>query len=155
MTFILQVRKNPENLTQETCPDRGSNPGPLCDRQACYRLLQSGGLLKSPKIKFIFRNEPVHTHIHTHTLKVKVSPLQTMKDEDARVHIFSATALGRGRVVSTTLYRLYPWESPSTHFTGCSVVDQCEHEGVKKNFNLSDNRDRTRTVQPVARRLAA
>ena len=23
-------------LTQETCPDRGSNPGPLRDRQACY-----------------------------------------------------------------------------------------------------------------------
>ena len=27
-----------KNLTQETCPDRGSNPGPLRDRQACCRL---------------------------------------------------------------------------------------------------------------------
>ena len=27
-----------KNLTQETCPDQGSNPGPLRDRQACYRL---------------------------------------------------------------------------------------------------------------------
>ena len=25
-----------KNLTQETCPDRGSNPGPLRDRRACY-----------------------------------------------------------------------------------------------------------------------
>ena len=33
-------RKNP---TKETCPDRGSNPGPLHDRHACYRLLNSGG----------------------------------------------------------------------------------------------------------------
>ena len=24
-----------KNLTQETCPDRGSNPGPLRDRRAC------------------------------------------------------------------------------------------------------------------------
>ena len=28
-----------KNLTQETCPDRGSNPGPLRNRSACYRLL--------------------------------------------------------------------------------------------------------------------
>ena len=27
-----------KNFTQETCPDRGSNPGPLRDRRACYRL---------------------------------------------------------------------------------------------------------------------
>ena len=32
-----------KNLTEETCPDRGSNPGPLCDRRACYRLSHSGG----------------------------------------------------------------------------------------------------------------
>ena len=33
-----------KNLTQETCPDRGSNPGPLRNRRACYRLSHSGGL---------------------------------------------------------------------------------------------------------------
>ena len=32
-----------KKLTQETCPDRGSNPGPLHDRRACYRLAHSGG----------------------------------------------------------------------------------------------------------------
>ena len=31
-----------KNLTQETCPDWGSNPGPLHDRCACYRLAHSG-----------------------------------------------------------------------------------------------------------------
>ena len=31
-----------KDLTQETCPDRGSNPGSLCDRCACYRLFHSG-----------------------------------------------------------------------------------------------------------------
>ena len=31
-----------KNLTQETCPDRGSNPGPLRDKPACYHLLHSG-----------------------------------------------------------------------------------------------------------------
>ena len=44
LTFVLQVRKNPKkNLTQETCHDRGSNPGPLRDKRACYHLLHSGG----------------------------------------------------------------------------------------------------------------
>ena len=32
-----------KNLTQETCPDRGSNPGPLRDKRACYHLFHSGG----------------------------------------------------------------------------------------------------------------
>ena len=32
-----------KNLTQETCPDRASNPGPLRDRHACYCLAHSGG----------------------------------------------------------------------------------------------------------------
>ena len=32
-----------KNLTQETCPDRESNPGPLRDRSAWYRLAHSGG----------------------------------------------------------------------------------------------------------------
>ena len=36
-----------KNLTQEACPDRGSNPGPLRDRRAFYRLAHSGGLEKS------------------------------------------------------------------------------------------------------------
>ena len=33
-----------KNLTQETCPNRGSNPDPLRDKRACYHLLYSGGL---------------------------------------------------------------------------------------------------------------
>ena len=43
--ICLTGEENPQkNLTQETCPDRGSNPGPLRDKRACYRLLHSGGL---------------------------------------------------------------------------------------------------------------
>ena len=41
LTDEEKPRKNP---TQETCPDRGSNPGPLRDRRACYHLSHSGGL---------------------------------------------------------------------------------------------------------------
>ena len=33
--------KTPKNLTQETCPDRGSNPGPLRDRRAWCPLAHS------------------------------------------------------------------------------------------------------------------
>ena len=37
--ICLAGEENPEkNFTQETCPDRGSNPGPLRDRRACYHL---------------------------------------------------------------------------------------------------------------------
>ena len=42
-------------------------------------------------------------------------------DVDARVHIFAAKALGRGRVASPTLGSLYPGESPGPHFRGGSV----------------------------------
>ena len=44
--------KTPKNLTQEPCPDRGSNPGPLRDKRACYHLLHSGGLLVLIKLEF-------------------------------------------------------------------------------------------------------
>ena len=40
-----------KNLTQETCPDRGSNPGPLRDKRAFYHLLHSGGPLWHPYTK--------------------------------------------------------------------------------------------------------
>ena len=30
-----EEKKPEKNLTQETCPDRGSNPGPLRGRRAC------------------------------------------------------------------------------------------------------------------------
>ena len=35
--------KTRKNITQETCPNRGSKPGPLRDKRACYHLLHSGG----------------------------------------------------------------------------------------------------------------
>ena len=40
----LTGEENPrKNLTQETCPDWGSNPDPLRDKSACHHLLHSGG----------------------------------------------------------------------------------------------------------------
>ena len=43
LTGEVKPRKN---LTRETCPDRGSNPGPQLDKRACYHLLHSGGPYK-------------------------------------------------------------------------------------------------------------
>ena len=40
---ITGQEKPRKNLTQETCPDRGSNTGPLRDRRTCYHLVHSGG----------------------------------------------------------------------------------------------------------------
>ena len=36
--------KPPKKITQEICPERESNPGPLRGKRACYRLPHSGGL---------------------------------------------------------------------------------------------------------------
>ena len=47
---VTGEEKPRKNLTQETCPDRGSNPGPLHDRRACYCLSHSGG--RNLKIKY-------------------------------------------------------------------------------------------------------
>ena len=50
--ICLTGEKKPrKNLGQETCPDRGSNPGPLRDKRACYHLLHSGGLKMYYRIK--------------------------------------------------------------------------------------------------------
>ena len=46
---LTGVEKPQKNLTQESCPDRESNPGPLHDRRACYRLFQSGGQTKTKR----------------------------------------------------------------------------------------------------------
>ena len=40
---LIGEEKPRKNLTQETFPDRGSNPGPLRDKRACYHLLHSSG----------------------------------------------------------------------------------------------------------------
>ena len=41
--ICLRGKEKPrKNLTQETCPDWRSNPGPLRYRRACYRLFQNG-----------------------------------------------------------------------------------------------------------------
>ena len=72
---------------------------------------------------------------------------------DARVHIFTASALERGRVASPMLGHLYPrGKPPGTHFRRLSgPQDQSGHEGVKKNLHPSD----TRAIQPLVKRLAA
>ena len=71
----------------------------------------------------------------------KASPLQVMKvhgDVNSRVDIYTATALGRGRVANPT----------------SGLEDQSGH-GVKKNLHSSDTQDRTRAAQPLVKRLAA
>ena len=40
---LIGEEKPRKNLTQENCPNRGSNLGPFRVRLACYRLLHSGG----------------------------------------------------------------------------------------------------------------
>ena len=71
-------------------------------------------------------------------VKVKVSPLQAMKAHGGcgckGPHIHS-TALGRGRVASPMLGRLYPEESPRYSFYRrlSGPQGQSGHEGAKKD----------------------
>ena len=57
-------------------------------------------------------------------------------DMDTRVHIYTATALGRGRMASPMLGRLYSRGKPrySLHRMLSVPQDQSGHEGVKKNL---------------------
>ena len=50
--------KPQRNLTQETCPDRGSNLGLLRDRHPCYRLAQSSGERADDKEKKFSETSP-------------------------------------------------------------------------------------------------
>ena len=45
--------KSRKNLTQETCPNRGSSLGPLRDKSSCYHLLHSGGQVYSGPCKVV------------------------------------------------------------------------------------------------------
>ena len=70
-----------------------------------------------------------------------------MGDVDARVHIFTATALGWGRVASPMLDRIYSRYSFYSRLNG--PQDQSGHERTKKkNLYPYDTRDRTRAIQP-------
>ena len=40
---LTDEEKPRKNLTQETCPDRGSNPGLLRDSRTCYHVVHTGG----------------------------------------------------------------------------------------------------------------
>ena len=46
---LMGEEKPQKNLTQETCPDRESNPGPLRERRIRYPLLHNGGLVTYTK----------------------------------------------------------------------------------------------------------
>ena len=48
-----------KNLTQVTCSDRGSNPGPLRDKRACYQLFHSGGQILSR----IYVSQEIHCQV--------------------------------------------------------------------------------------------
>ena len=55
-----------KNLTQETCPDRGSNPGALHDKHAYYHLLHSGGLSELNKWNIDYTTIEIHSLlVHT------------------------------------------------------------------------------------------
>ena len=71
--------------------------------------------------------------------------LRPMGDEDARVHIYTVTALGRGRARPP----FTPEESHGTHFYRRlrGPQDRSGHEEVKKNLHPS--------VHPVAKCFAA
>ena len=77
-------------------------------------------------------------------------------DVDAMVHIFAATALGRGRVTSPSLGRLHPRKAPVLILQeNEGPQNQSGHEEVEKNLLPFEIRDRTRTVQLGSQALAS
>ena len=62
---------------------------------------------------------------------------------DKLKNIYTATALGIGRVAGHTLSRLYPRESPqySIYRRLSEPQDHSGHEGVKRNLHSFDTQD--------------
>ena len=54
-----------------------------------------------------------------------------MGDVDVRVHIYTATVVGRGTVARPTLGRYYPWEKPLQEADW--TPDQSGQEGEEKS----------------------
>ena len=79
-----------------------------------------------------------------------------MRDVDARVHIYTAMALRRGRVASPTRGGLYPQGNflVLIYRRLSGPQGQSGHEGVKKNLHPFDTWDQTRIVQSIAKHLA-
>ena len=86
-----------KNLAQETCPDRGSNTGPLRDRRPCYRLFHSGGLRTVipgiySDLQYVFNVtliEPLQISLYT---EGRNSPLTSTKEQGSLV--LSGSELG-------------------------------------------------------------
>ena len=76
-------------------------------------------------------------------------------DVDARVYMYTAMTLRRGRVISPTLDRVYPLESPKYSFRKrlSEPQDQSGHVRGMENLHPTATRERTLTVQPVAKHL--
>ena len=77
---------------------------------------------------------------------------------DTRVHLYTATVLGRDRVASPMLGLLYSKGEPlrySFYRRLSGPQDQCGHEGVSKNLHPSDTQDRTQAIQLVVKCLAS
>ena len=86
-----------KNLTQETCPDRGSNPGPLRDKRACYHLFHSGGLCEEIMIawtqigwvRWMFQNLPLPAAQEVHD-NSSVTSCIVMKNDGVLYHQVSS-----------------------------------------------------------------
>ena len=110
-----------KNLTQKTCPDRGSNPGPLREWRAWYHLAHSGG----------------HTHINV--LYPHYRPWRST------VNVGIAMTLGIGREACPTPGRLFLKESHVAHITGDWVAPRTSlnTKEWRKNHHSSAAWDRT------------
>ena len=75
-----------------------------------------------------------------------------MGDVDAEVHMYTFTALGRGRMASPTPSHFYPMESSQYSFYRwlSGAQDQSGHKRSEENLHLSDTRDQTQAVQHLA-----
>ena len=71
---LTDEEKPRKNLTQENCPDRESNPGPLRDKRACYNLLHrfrpTSGHLQMGKTPGSLENELCCTSLYLWALLI-------------------------------------------------------------------------------------
>ena len=96
---LTSEEKPRKNFTQETCPDRGSNPGPLRDKRACYHLLHTSGH------SFRWRQPEQNTdkgHTHNPRTEIKITDPAALESRDSTDH---ATATDQCWIYYNSFYK--------------------------------------------------
>ena len=111
-----------KNLAQETCPNRGSNPGPLHDKRACYHLLHSGGLMNLPQREWPGVVQEIVDNVQA---AFQNSPQKLVRRDSRELH-----------VLKSTIHKVLPIRSYIFRSINCNLRKLCNQMTFLSMLNL-------------------